>query len=70
MIDQLETYFAMENTAIYSVANTINKLHIHSDLHLIYKQKKYCDKQDEIDTLFNEYHVPLLNYLDNTSLIK
>ena len=35
-IDQLETYFVMaKNTAIYSVANTIKKLHIKYDLHLI-----------------------------------
>ena len=38
-IDQLETDFVMaKNTEISSVENTINKLHIQSDLHLIYKK--------------------------------
>ena len=52
-INQLETYVVIaKNTAISSVANTINKLHIQSDMHLIHKQNLYHDKQDEIDTLF------------------
>ena len=47
VIKQLETYFVMsKNTAIFSVANTINKLHIQSDLYFIFKQKFYYDKQD------------------------
>ena len=38
-IDKKETDFVMaRNTAISSVANTIKKLHIQSDLHLIYKK--------------------------------
>ena len=37
VIDQLE-FFLIKDTAIYSVANTINKFHIQSDLHLIYKK--------------------------------
>ena len=38
-IEKLETDFVMEKkTAIYSVANIIKKLHIHSYLHLIYKK--------------------------------
>ena len=38
-IDKLETDFIMaKKTAISSVANTIKKLHIQSDLHLIYKK--------------------------------
>ena len=37
-IEQPEKYFFMaKNTEIYSVENTINKLHIHSDLNFIYK---------------------------------
>ena len=39
VIDQLKTDFVMaKNTSIFYVANTINKLHIQSHLHLIYKQ--------------------------------
>ena len=58
-----------KNTSISSASNAINKFHIQSDLRLIYKQNFYYDKQDEIDTLFGEYHVPLLNHLNNTALI-
>ena len=51
-ICQLETYFVMAiNTAISSVANTINKFHIQSDFHFIYKKNLYYDKQDENDNL-------------------
>ena len=45
VIEQLETDFVMEkNKAISSVANTMNKLHSQSDLHLTYKQNFYHDK--------------------------
>ena len=38
-IEQLETdFFIAKNKAISSVANTINKLHIKSDLNFIYKK--------------------------------
>ena len=61
---QLETYFIMaKKTAIYSVASTIKKLHIQSYLHFIYKQTFYDGKQDEINSLFDEYNVPLFNDL-------
>ena len=71
VIEQLETDFVMaKNTAIYSVPNTIEKLHIQSDLHLIYKQKFCHDKQDEIDTLFIEYHVLLFDDIYHPALIK
>ena len=54
-IEQLETYFVMKkNTAISSVANTINKFHKKSDLHLNHKQNFHYDEQDVIDTLFGE----------------
>ena len=57
VIDKPETDFLMaQNKAISSVSNNINKLHIQSDLHLINKQNFYDYKQDEIDTLFDEYH--------------
>ena len=52
-IEQLETYFVTaKNTEISSVENTINKLHIQSDFHFIYKKNLYYNKQGEIDTLF------------------
>ena len=45
VIDQLETDYVMaKNTAIYSVANTIKKLHIQKNMHLIYKQDFYKDE--------------------------
>ena len=70
-IEKLETYFVIaKNEAISSVANTVQKLHIQSDLHLIYKQNFYHDKQNEIYNLFIEYHVPLFDDLDHPSLIK
>ena len=44
-IDQLKIYFVMaKTTAISSVANTINKSHIQSDLYLIYRNKFYHGK--------------------------
>ena len=45
-------------------------MHIQSDFHFIYKNNFYHDKQDEIDTIFDEYHIPLLNYLDHPALIE
>ena len=46
-IEQLETYFVMKkNTAIYSVAKTIKKLHIQSDLHLMYKTTSIMKKKE------------------------
>ena len=45
-MDQLETEFVMaKNTEISYVANTIKKLHIKSDLHLIHKESLYNDRQ-------------------------
>ena len=71
VIKQLETYFVMsKNTAIFSVANTINKLHIQSDFHFICKKNFYYDKQDKIDNLFDEYHVPLLKNIGYPELIE
>ena len=53
-----------------SVANTIKKLHIQSDLNLIYKQNFYDDKKKEIDDLFIEYLVPIMEDLDHPVLIE
>ena len=43
-------------------------MHIQSNLIFIYKQTFYYNKHDEIDTLFYEYHVPLLKDLDHPAL--
>ena len=51
----------IKNTLISSIENTIKKLHVQSDLRLIYKKNLYNDKQKEIDELFGKYHIPLLN---------
>ena len=59
-----------KNTAIYSVAKTIKKLHIHYYLHLIYKENFYHDKQREMDEIFDEYHLSLLKYIDYPELIE
>ena len=71
VIDKLETDFVVaKNTEISSVANTKNKFHIQSDLHLIYKQKFYHDKEREINKPFDEYHLPLLQDIDHPVLIQ
>ena len=45
VIDQLDTYFFMaKNKSIYSVANTIKKMHIQKNMHLVYKQDLYKDR--------------------------
>ena len=69
-IDQLETYCYEKSTATSSVANTIKKFHIQSDLHLIYKKYFYNYKQREIDDIFIEYLVPAMEDLDHPALIE
>ena len=59
VIDQLGTDFVMaKNTAMFSVANTINKIHIQINLHLLYQQDFYKYKQKEIYKLLIEYISP------------
>ena len=53
-----------------SVATSIKKFHIQYDLHLIYKQSFYRDKQDETNELFDEYHLPLLKDIDHPAFIE
>ena len=44
--DQLNTDFGMKkNTAFTSVANIIKNLHIHKNMHLLYKQDLFKDKK-------------------------
>ena len=57
------------NTAILSVANAIKKFHIKYPLQYVYQQKLYNDKQEIIDELFYQYHLPLLKYIDLNALI-
>ena len=60
-IDQLDIDFVMaKNKAISSVENTIKKLYIQKNMHLIYKQDYYEDKLKEIDELFIESIVPIM----------
>ena len=55
MVDQLKTdYFMVKNEAIPTVENTIKQLHIHKNMHMVYKQDFYKDKESEIDDLFLE----------------
>ena len=45
-------------------------MYIQSDLYLVYKENFYHDKESEIETNFDEYHIPLLNDLDHPILIE
>ena len=56
--------------AISSVPNTIKKLKIKKNIYLIYKQDFYKDKQKEIDDLFIEYLVPIMEDHDHHTLIE
>ena len=56
-------------TAITSVSNTINKLYIQSDLNLFYKKNFYHYKQNIMDELFHQFHLPLLKYIGHTEFI-
>ena len=50
-------------TEISSVANTIQKLHIHSDFHSGYIHNFYHDKQESVDDIFVDTLYPYLNIL-------
>ena len=54
--------------AISSVSNTIKKFHRKSNL-LFFQKNVYHDKQNIMDELFHQCHLPLLKYIDNTELI-
>ena len=70
VIDQLDTDSVMKKKAIYPVANTIKKLHIQKNIHLIYKQDFYKYKKKEIDENFIEYLVIIMDDLDHIELIE
>ena len=70
VIDQLDTDFVMAKImAISSVANT-TKIAYSDNIHLIYKQDFYKDKQKEIYELFIQYLVPVMDNLDHPALIE
>ena len=54
----------------YSVANITKKLHIHYNLHTGYKHNFYNDIRENFDELFDQYHLPLLKYIDHPALIQ
>ena len=71
MIHQMDTDFVMaKNKAIYAIANTIKTLYIQKNMYLIYKQDYYEDKLKEIDDLFIEYLVPIMDDIDHLALIE
>ena len=71
LIDQLDTHYVMvKNKAISAVANTIKQLHIQKNMHIIYKQDLYKNKEKEIDYLFLEYLVPVMYNIDHPALIE
>ena len=57
-------------TEINYVENTINKLHIKSDLHSGYIHNLYHDKQESINDLFCKYIIPLLKDIENPALVQ
>ena len=59
-----------KTTENFSVANTIKKLNIQSDLNLVYRKKFYHDKEKEMDIFFDEYHITLLKDNDHPTLIQ
>ena len=55
---------------IYSVANTLKKIHIQSSLHTGYKKSFYHDKRDKFYGIFDQYHIPLLRDINHPALIQ
>ena len=45
-------------------------LHIQKNMHLVYKQDLYKDKQKEIDELFIEYLFPIMDDIGHLELIE
>ena len=45
-------------------------MHIQKNIHFIYKKNFYTDKQKELDELFIEYLVPIMDDLDHPELIE
>ena len=60
----------VKNKVISAVANTIKQLHIQKNMYMIYKQDFYKNKQKEINYLFIEYLVPVMEDIDHPVLIE
>ena len=60
----------VKNRIVSAVANTIKKLHIQKNMHIIYKQDLYKNKAKEIYDFFLEYLVPVMDNIDHPALIK
>ena len=71
VIDQLDIDFVMkENKENFSVANTIKQFRNQKNMHLIYKEDLYKDKQREIDEFFIGHLVPIMDDIDIPVLIE
>ena len=71
VIDKLETYFIMtKKHSNFLCSKHHLKIHIKKNMHLIYKQEFYKDKRKEIDELFIEYLIPIMDGLDHPELIE
>ena len=70
-IDQLKIYDVMvKNEAISTVANTIKQLNIQKNMHMTYKKDLYKTKENEIDDLFLEYLVLIMEDIEHPALIE
>ena len=65
---QRTDFFMACTTAISSVANTIIKFHIQYDFYFVYKKNLYHDKQNIMDEMFHQFHLPLLKDADHPVL--
>ena len=57
-------------TEIPSVEHTRKKFYIQSDLYPSYIHHFYNYKQEIIDELFYQYHIPLLKYIYHPALVQ
>ena len=71
MVDQLKTdYVMVKIEALSAIANTIEQMHIHKNMHMTYMQEFYGPKLKEIDNLFLEYLVTVMKDLEHPALIE
>ena len=70
VIDQLETYFSWQKNSNFLCSKHHQKLYIQTNMHLLYQKYFYKDKQKEIDELFIEYLVLIMDNLDHPALIE
>ena len=70
MIKFIHIFFHGNKNALSSVENIIKTFHIQKNMHFIYKQYFYKDKQEKIDDHFIEFLVPIMDDLDNPTLIE